>query len=211
MNWSALLSSIALLSLSPIATSAATIAGDTFDLNVSLDQEVVSFVGLSSSAVASGTVSTVDNFEVSWFDNDTFIVRAGSGFTIAGISFELIGLDFLEGLLPASIVGVTYDPIASNLYGYVGYSSIQPPVASFTANSILVTLGLIPSQAFPEPEFIDEFGPSPVNVAADFVPFYFNVSTRTATGPATVPLPAGGALLLASLGLLATSPRRRHR
>lgn len=209
MNISAFLSAIALVASLPLGVSAATINKDIFSLNVSLDQDSVGFTGLTAKDVSSGSIGTVDNFEVSWFDGDTFVVRAGSGSTIAGLSFELLGLDFWKGKLPASIVGVTYDPIASDLRGYVGYSSIQGPTVSFTDHSILVTLDLLPDRAFPESEFIDEFGPDPVNIAADFVPFYFNVAARASSGGlAPVPLPAGGALLGAALIALAARRRR---
>lgn len=204
----------------PITANAATIANDNYDLTVSNAGDVVTSnqsavfpVDIFNSAdpgLISGT-SGGTGFEMAWVDGDTFFVAGLDRVAIVDMVFELAGLNFLQGAIPAGIVSVVFDPVATKLSDFVGNTSIVGPTIAFTASSIKITLDLIPDNAPAEQEFIDAGIAEPgdlVNLAADGIRFYFDV-TATPDGPAAVPLPAGVWLLGGAIGLLAVARRRK--
>jgi hypothetical protein len=206
----------------PLTANAATIENDNYDLTVSQSGDVVTsnqsaifpvdIFDFSDPAVIRGTAASTE-FEFAWVDGDTFFVSGSDRSAIVGLVFELAGLNFLQGGVPATIASVVFDPIATDLSGFAGFTSIVGPSIEFTKTSIKITLDFIPDAAPIEQEFIDQgIGEEGdlINVAADGVRFFFDVTARPIDqGPAAVPLPAGVWLLGGAVGLLAAASRRK--
>ncbi len=195
----------------------ATIGTDAFNVDLSVNSTDVAFAGVSapsgvsSGDLAPGTISDINEFALSWVDDDTFFFSLTGTFA-NNITIKLLGLNFTEGLLPAFIRNVVFDRTQGDISGFVGNTSIPTFGISFDTNNITISLAEIPSAAPAEQSFIDDgiaFPGQVVNLVGDGIRFHFNVTATPSTGPATVPLPASVLLLGGAMSLLAVAGRRR--
>lgn len=153
-------------------------------------------------------VITPDGFApqllLNWIDDDSFDVQIYLGLQdvqqLASMSLEVLGLNYVLNGLGVNIIGVSLNHAASDLDGYLQSvdnptgALFQEPTLSFTAHSVSALFDNYPGQ-------LDGDGPT----------FRFDIQTaRNGGGPATVPLPAGGALLAGGLALLGAMGRKRR-
>lgn len=205
--------SLVLLAM-PFGGHAATIGADIFDVNLTANGSEMLFAGYAApdgippdDVVDSG--QNIDAFQVKWVDGDTFFFSATAQ-EITDLTVAIFGLDFTEGPLAAFIRNVVFDPTQGGFTGFVGHTRIAAPAITFDTRNIVIKLPEIPSNALAEQFFVDAgeaFEGQLVNLAADGISFYFNVTATP--NVASVPLPAGGWLLAGAVGLLAAQRRRK--
>lgn len=194
---------VALLTLP--GAHAASIAGDSFDLDVIIDDGLGGTVaqgpftgtagGVADNIFSDPDVSTLFtagstdyDFRINWIDDDSFdLTFFGSGaIDLTNLSVTVSGLDFMSGAQPVDIIGAVFNRAASNVDTYDAGPSMPDPSVAFTARSVTAT-----------------FGSFPQALAADGPTLRFDVQV------AQVPEPSSGLVVLGGLGLLGLL--RRHR
>lgn len=200
-----LLYPIAVALLAIPGAHAASIAGDSFDLDLIIDD---GFGGTVAQGPFAGTAASVADsifsapdlstlftagpteydFRINWIDDDSFDLSFfGAGaIELSNLSITLSGLDFKSGAQPVDIIGAVFNRAGSNVDTYVAGPAMPDPSVGFTAHSVTATFS-----AFPQ------------GLVADGPTLRFDVQV------AQVPEPASGAMVLGGLGLLALL--RRHR
>ncbi len=192
------------------ANAAASIAGDTFGLSVTVDdgsggtvtvlQDPITSLPFSgvAGAVADNYFSNADllasfdvggtgyDIRVNWVGArsvDVFVNAFGAA-DLYALSITLTGLNLTDGGQPISIVGAAFDRAASNVDSYNAGPGMPDPSVSFTAQSVTAAFSYFP-------------GP----LAADGPVLRFVVQA--------VPEPTAIVMLVCGLGVLVACGRRR--
>ncbi|MEO8627510.1 MAG: PEP-CTERM sorting domain-containing protein [Betaproteobacteria bacterium] len=181
-----------------VSVDAASIIGDTFEASLTFDGTTYGpFSGVADSNAGTNNFFSGDGglngeLSVAWVDDDSVDVAffiGGLPGPLQNASFTLSGLDFLSGVEPRNIIGVTFNRAASNVDDFVEGFSLVGPDLSFTPTSISGTVSMS------------------VGLAADGPRLRYDVIVAASS----VPEPGSLALVLIGLGACSLISRGRNR
>ncbi|MEI2762565.1 hypothetical protein [Methanothrix soehngenii] len=173
------------------SAQAGSITGDSFTASmaddnlgpIELDTAPPSFTA-SGIAGQPGLDLLAERLQIEWIDGDSFELRVGLAEDFSNLKISLSDLNFKDGITPVNITGIVFDDANTPQETYDGYQTIVGPNVAFTSDSVEVSFAALPAR-----------------LAADGIPWLFNITT---SGPRpSVPDSLPGSMFLAAFSGLA--------